>query len=324
MMRSMTASLILTCTTTFAVSVGGPLDKSCQFEGTLYMVERRRKELQRQLEQFERLSHSLKADIEELEGQDPTHPVITLPPVPETQEQSLNPAGSCPSTPVPSKLDFPIPLSPTIVTAGADGVELTENFNLPRTPGRQPDSPTELTSPYSIDNSDITRHYSNLTGGKNLSLYRVEDATSSMAQFGCSSLLSFGQNYYDSDDEDGIAEGLVGLSFDSETSDTAANRPPALTCTPRMQGVCAVPRAVSSPHIYSPPRTPSFDTIDFRTGMSGHRGLLSTRTADPRATPRGRLLMMSEHMGISRMRGPNRSDTRSVGQQPTSPLRKVT
>jgi hypothetical protein len=306
------------------------LDKSCQFEGTLFIVERRRKELQRQLEHFERLSHSLKADIEELEGQDPTHPIITLPPAPETQEQAPNPTVTSPSTPVPTKLDSPIPVSPTIVTAGADGVELTENLYPPQTPDRQPDSPIELPSPYSIDNSDIasrlnnsdiTTRFSNLTGENNLSLYQVENATSTMAQFGCSSFLSFGQSIYDSDGDEDMVDGLVGLSFDSETSDTAANRPPALTCTPRLQGVCAVPRAVSSPHMYSPPRTPSFDAIDFRTGMSGHRGLMSTRTADPRAAPRFRPRMMSEHMGISRMRGPVRSDTRSAGQ-PGSPMRK--
>ena len=292
------------------------------------MVERRRKEVQRQLEHFERLSHSLKADIEELDQQDPTYPIITLPPAPETQERAPNPAVTSPSTPVPTKLDSPTPDSPTIVRAGADGFELTENLHPPQTPDRQPGSPMELPSPYSIDNSDITTRFSNMTGGNNLSLYRVENATSTLAQFGCSSFLSFGQSAYDSDGDDNMVDGLVGLSFDSETSDTAANpppfSPPSLTCTPRMQGVCATPSAVHSPNMYSPRRTSSFDTINFRTGMSGHRGLLSTRTADPRTAPRGRPLMMSEHMGISRMRGTIRSDKRSVEQQAVSPMRKVT
>jgi hypothetical protein len=248
--------------------------------------------------------------------------------VPETQEQSP-PPGSCPSTPVASKHDSPIPPSPTQVTT--DGVELNPN---PLTPGSQPHSPTAISSPYSIDNSDIARRFTSLTTGENnLSLYRNKDATSTLAhQFGCSSLLfgQIGQSYYDSDDDEGIAERLVGLSFDSENSDTGGIRPPSLTCTPSLRGVCAAPRVSSSPHIYSPPRTASFDTIDFRTGMSGHRGLTSARTADRRAVPPARRrIMMSEHMGISRMRGsqmrdPNRSDLRSQGQEKwTSPPRKV-
>jgi hypothetical protein len=52
--------------------------------------------------------------------------------------------------------------------------------------------------------------------------------------------------------------------------------------------------------------TSSFDAIDFRTGLSGHRGLNAAHThgkCNQSPTPRSRL-MMSEHRGIGRVRGP--------------------
>jgi hypothetical protein len=270
-------------------------------------------ELQHQLEQVERLCRSLKADVSRLEAQDPTHPIISHVPVPETQEQSP-PPRSCPGTPVPTKFDSPIPPSPTFVMTNS-----VDQHPSPQTPCRRSHSPTDLSSPYSIDNSDIARRYTSLTTrGDNLSLYQNKDAASGLAhQFGCSSLLfgQIGESCYDSDDEDGFADRLVGLSFDSENSDTGGIRPPSLTCSPSMRGVCAAPTSMTSPHLYSPPRTASFDAIDFRTGMSGHRGLTSARTADRRGVPPARRrTMMSEHVGISRMRGPTRSDARSPGQ----------
>ena len=52
---------------------------------------------------------------------------------------------------------------------------------------------------------------------------------------------------------------------------------------------------------YVPTLTSSFDTVDFRTGMSCHRGLQTNARHSP--TPRGRGLshryMMSEHRGIA-------------------------
>lgn len=54
-------------------------------------------------------------------------------------------------------------------------------------------------------------------------------------------------------------------------------------------------------HHYVPALTSSFDTVDFRTGMSCHRGLQTNARHSP--TPRGRGLshryMMSEHRGIA-------------------------
>ena len=94
---------------------------------------------------------------------------------------------------------------------------------------------------------------------------------------------------------------LIGLSFDSEGSDEIASSPSTDTvtvhhCRPLIR-ISLLYRSVTSPQ-----RTASFDTIDFRTGMSGHRGALSSRTSDPRATPRRNIRMMSSHMGIGRIR----------------------
>lgn len=49
----------------------------------------------------------------------------------------------------------------------------------------------------------------------------------------------------------------------------------------------------------------SFETIDFRTGMSGHRGLTNSKQNPGHSpTPRGSRMMMSQHRGIGRARGP--------------------
>ena len=290
----------------YIITVGGPLDRSCQLEGTLDLVEHRKLELQRQLEQVERLSQGLKAGIEEIEGQDPTHPIITLPPPPIDQEQQNKPTSSCPGTPVHTgKFDTPnLYESPTVVTEGDNGVELSHS---PVTPGRDASSPTDIGSPFTIDNADINGRYARLSAAEDglLSLYqKIEDnEPPSIVEVGCSSFL-FGRMCASEDDDDGMRR-LIGLSFDESESSNEIPPPPALppsiAATPSMvtgSSSSSAQRPLSSPH-----RTPSFDTIDFRTGMSGHRALGSTRAADPRAVPRGRVRMMSEHCGISRIRG---------------------
>ena len=298
-----------------AKTVGGPLDRSCQLEGTLTLVEQRKLHLQRQLEQVEQLSVRLKTEIEEVEAEGPTHPIITLPIAPDESKEERS--TSCPGTPTQGEEKPSTPTiceSPTVVTEGDDGVELTHS---PSTPGRDPSMPTTLGSPFSIDNADINGHFprrlSTAEDGL-LSIYqRIEDNDPpGIVEVGCSSFL-FGRICASDDDDD--ARQLIGLSFDdSEGSDVISPpRPPALppsiSSNISMGSASPSQRPISSPH-----RTSSFDTIDFRTGMSGHRALLSTRTADPRAVPqsRGRALMMSQHMGIGRIRGPISARPRST------------
>lgn len=308
----------------YIITVGGPLDRSCQLEGTLELVEERKRVLQRQLEQVERLSEGLKVEIGEVEGEDPSHPIITLP-HPPTESQEEKPA-ICPGTPVQDtdKLDTPtLSESPTVVTQGKDGVELTHS---PATPGREPSVHQELNSPFSIDNADISGAFAGrltTTDDGLLSIYqRIEDNDPpGIVEVGCSSFL-FGRICASEDEDEGVRR-LIGLSFDdSEDSSDAISPPrppalpPSLTATPSMGMGSASPsqRAISSPN-----RTPSFDTIDFRTGMSGHRALGSTRTADPRGTPGStrRMMKMSDHMGISRIRGPAARPKSTAAGTPT-------
>lgn len=275
------------------------------------MMELRKTELKRQLEQTERLTEFLAAELKDLEAQEPTHPIITEPPPTFQEQHSPNQVSSCPGTPVTYKVESSVPQSPTVITSGVHGVELTENTSPitpgdPISPGRsQPQSPPVLGSPYSIDNADLNSGvYTSRTGGRDhqaMSLYRAEEDGPGLVHFGCSSLL-FGR-VCESDDEDVVDGRLIGLSFDSDNSNSP-NTPgsPILTCTPSLgsMGPPAAPRHT----LASPQRTSSFDTIDFRTGMSGHRALLSTRTADPRSVPAARsaIRMMSDHKGISKIR----------------------
>ena len=111
--------------------MGGPLDRSCQLEGTLDMVEQRKLELQRELDQIERVSIRLKEEIDGVEEEDPTHPIITLPQPPSESKEDA--PDNCPVTPVQT-IDKPfVTESPTLVTEGDDCVELTHS---PLTPGR--------------------------------------------------------------------------------------------------------------------------------------------------------------------------------------------
>lgn len=283
------------------------MDKSCQLEGTLNLVEQRKRDLQRQLEQVGKVSECLRTEIEGVETEDPTHPIITLPPVPDESKEE-NPT-ICPGSPTQGwekPVTHTICESPTIVTEADDCVELTHS---PSTPGRNPSMPTDLGSPFSIDNADIngafSRRLSTAEDGL-LSIYqRLEDNDPpGIVEVGCSSFL-FGRICASDDDDD--ARQLIGLSFDdSEGSDVVSPpRPQALP--PSMTSNASVGSASTSQQPFSSPqRTSSFDTIDFRTGMSGHRALLSSRTSDHRGLPqsRGSRLMMSQHMGIGRVRGP--------------------
>lgn len=279
------------------------------------MVEQRRLELQRQLAQIERLSDRLKTQIDQVEAEDPTHPIITLPPSMDAQEEAPN---SCPGTP-DRKLETPtLSESPTVVTQGDDGVELTHS---PSTPGRDPSLPAHMGSPFSIDNADIASAFPRrltTTDDGLLSIYqRIEDNDPpGIVDIGCSSLL-FGRICASEDDDEGVRQ-LIGLSFDDSEGSTdvmispprPTALPPSLTATPSM-GRGSVSPSPSQRPLPSPARTQSFDNIDFRTGMSCHRALGSTRAADPRAN-RGTIRMMSQHMGIGRIRGPSKSSASSV------------
>jgi hypothetical protein len=280
------------------VKVGGPLDRSCQLEGTLDIVEQRKLELQRELSQIERVSIHLKEQIDGVEEEDPTHPIITLPQPPsESKEDAL---VNCPETPVQT-MDRPfVTESPTVVTEGNDCVELTHS---PLTPRRDRHSlPHNVGSPFSIDNADLSGHFNRLSTAEEgfLSIYQRMDDNDppGIVDLGCSSML-FGRICASQDDEEDGMKRLIGLSFDSEGSDMIPPRPPTLS-----PSITADPSNASVTHrsVTSPQRTASFDTIDFRTGMSGHRGALSSRTSDPRATPRRNIRMMSSHMGIGRIR----------------------
>ena len=288
--------------------MGQPIEKSCQLEGTLDMIELRKKQLQRQLEEVERVSESLKSSIEEVQNEEPTHPVITTLPIltpAVSLEHVPESGGTSPCTPNKANEEEQVhsaPHSPSIVASdGTDGVEVTEH-----TPGaivRHPHSPGLIGSPCTIDNSDITSHYNRLvsSGANLMSMYEpTENDHPDSVEFGCASF--FGKRYASDEEECGMGR-LIGLSFDSEGSENMAENHihrSTLSSTPS-RGVAS--RSFSS----APPASASFDTVDFRTGMSGHRALLSTRTSDRRTMPSKReVLRMSQHMGISKLRGSNR------------------
>ena len=62
------------------------------------------------------------------------------------------------------------------------------------------------------------------------------------------------------------------------------------------------PRASSASDPSAVSLTASFDGVDFRTGLSGHRGLSHARKLQNSPKPRSQIMMMSEHRGIAHIR----------------------
>lgn len=123
-------------------------------------------------------------------------------------------------------------------------------------------------TPNTIDNSDL-----------DVTAYVDENVRFRSIEFGCG--LSFPL---------GGEERRGGRSFDSVD---ARSRLISNAAT-------SIPQPMGQPDLAAAPSSSSFDTVDFRTGLSGHRGLSSTKTPDRRSlgNTRGNIRMMGEHRGI--------------------------
>ena len=151
---------------------------------------------------------------------------------------------------------------------------------VPLTPGRDTHSlyghENNLSSrtPNTIDNSDLA-----------LSSYVDENARPRSIEFGCGVSFTLAG--------DNLAAGV--RSFDGSDGRTRLfnnTSTPPIAQSPIMQ-----------PDIGAAPAASSFDTgmVNFRTGLSGHRGLGSTKTPDRRGGQgqiRGQVRQMGEHRGI--------------------------
>jgi hypothetical protein len=246
----------------------------------------RRKELQRELDENNKIEENLWREIE-LELQvESNYPVVA-----DAPKIELSPSDG---------KDAAEPITPKATTKQNDNFQ-----TFLRTPEASPNNVLNLTgrspdlrdyentgfpfSPNSIDNADLC--------GPGLPGYRSRGGASfdDAYGYGCGAVLFAPTSVLGASDNDLIeanpSSGMRG--FGNKSSDGARSRSHSPDTGNQHPGL-------------GPTLTSSFDTIDFRTGMSGHRGLSHTAKLTPGHSPvlRSSSLRMSEHRGIARVRGP--------------------
>lgn len=268
--------------------MGGPLETVCRLEGLLDTIESRGRDLQATLDENRQIEASLRKQIEaELES-DPTHPVISEPPVREDILYSASKDASDtsgPRTPTFDDHSNQLLQTPEKMPSGESLTLPASAETYPGDENRYADRASYPRSPNSIDNSEL------LANG--LPTYRRTVSEDDLDQlvFGCGAAFL------------GRSTGLFSANNTSITSDTEQEMD-LLNLRPRNR---AAETDQSLMMHAAPTLTSSFDGIDFRTGLSGHRGLTNTKSKTGSSpTPRGRQvrMMMSEHRGIARVRGP--------------------
>lgn len=302
--------------------VGGPLEKSCQLEGMLQSVTRKQQELQKELDEVNRLVNGLGEKIKLEQEQPENHPVIsapkqTEPPLTAAGVNDENDAAAAithPATPPSAGKSDSLLESPVIglgLTESTDSteVELGEHRLTPVYP--QPLHNTLLlhspahSCPMPDSNLDQPFIDGQSTG---LPRYRINSDDDIIGLhglnwgFGCGSAL-FGERLL-GDSENNV----MALSFDESLVEDAE----ALGA----QGRRAAPSAAQASSL----RSGSFDGVNFRTGLSGHGGLTQARSkASPMSRPH-QVRMMSEHRGIAHTRAtPPQHGGSHVLKQRTSP-----
>jgi len=283
------------------VKVGQPQESVCRLEGLLETIESRGKDLQSALDENNIIEATIRKQIEAGLQEIPSFPIISELP---KCDDILHPTTSKDQDDDQHALHHPHTPPSDHNAASSAGQHKTPH----RTP---PSTETELgsienrlaffgltnlypSSPNSIDNSDLPAptlpNYRHTRDDDELNHFAIGCGAAFIGQTATASL--FGESSTPRNDL------LAGTTRESCTAEGRAIGP-------------SRPRDAESPNHHfmmpdGPTLTSSFDTVDFRTGMSGHRGLNHTKPGHS-PTPRGYTrLMMSEHRGIGRVRGPSR------------------
>ncbi|CAJ1940336.1 unnamed protein product [Cylindrotheca closterium] len=290
------------------VKVGGPLEKSCRLEGMLDSVMEKRMQLQKELDEVDLLVNGLRNQIKDEQDQPEEHPVISARKESiSALRDELDVGGGGPQTPTtPPKRSQTQDL--LLHSSTTDSTDVGLDYH--RTPEHRPiyeNSPARSCPMPSTEHADVTDprlqqpFMDDQTGG--LPRYRVsnDDAdlgiTGGLLGFGCGSGL-FGERLLEDGPQRNRIQGIDSMlpSFDDDDQ-TLGGRS---FMTARTTGTTGTSRG------YRPTRTGSFDggTVNFRTGMSGHAGLLqSKKHASPNAHNRREVRMMSDHRGVVQARG---------------------
>lgn len=279
--------------------VGGPLDSVCRLEGLLDTIVNRGRDLQSTIEQNQQIEVSLRKQIHTKMHEPPEYPVITEPNLlcySEDNEDQND--GSPPTTPTnqevaahTSHIQTPERMPSRESTQALTHPSSSATYHAGVRPLSGSESPSCPRSPNSIDNSDLQ------TAG--IPAYRrtvSEDDLDTLA-FGCgAAFLSSGTGLFGADTWMGQRADLLAPSTGDQISPSGRTRRQSMEDAFLMHA--------------APTLTSSFDGVDFRTGLSGHRALSNAKTGSS-PTPRGRptRMMMSQHSGIGRIRAPPRRNS---------------
>jgi hypothetical protein len=264
-------------------------------------VQNRGHDLEKTLQENNCIRERLQKQLHEAELREPDHPIIADPPVLESPDGVTTMPSPTPDTPHTPR---------TQRTPDSDDMQVghshREQFYTPRTDydryvqGQAPHSPA------SIDNSDLIlqRGPAMPSYDRPVSFEEQENyqPTISSNPFSCGVGFSLGD---DGEEEPSIhrprpssahanmyrTNGATGggmgstASWSRRTTNRETDLSPSLT----------------------PSFTSSFDGVDFRTGLSGHRGLSHARKLHNSPKPRTQIRMMGEHRGLGHFRIPQRS-----------------
>lgn len=284
-------------------TVAGPLDSSCRLEGLLDTVVSRGMGLQRTLDENHDIEMSLRKQLEAAEEALPIHPIIT-----EAPKRDDLSDQDCRDT-LPSTL----PSTPTGSRTGSERDVLAQPVlsTPPRTPSRDViimqsasmEAEVSMTpaasahgapSPNSIDNSDIA-------GPGFPSYRRTADDEYDLHELalGCGAAFFSGNAALFGESLSKACKGITGTSHSA--SDAAfrnnENARTVRTSTSNSSDP-ASPLWQNAPILST-----SFDTVDFRNGLSGHRGLTSSAKSSGSSPNTRGFPRMSDHHGIARARG---------------------
>jgi hypothetical protein len=287
------------------------MEASCRLEGLLETIESRGKDLQKTLDENRLIENSLKKQIENALREEPLHPVISE--LPQMDDLML-------TNSMDGRSDSPRPaLTPT---DSGSILHTPEGTPPQRQGGACYSAPIPSESNQALDYSGSSFF------GLATPRFPVSPSSLGNADNHRNGLLGY-RRAASEDDLDNIAFGC-GVAFLGSGSSTLFGRAEAnqqsLLPDSEARSIGGESRARANsvashdasyhPSIHAAPTlTSSFDGIDFRTGMSGHRGLTNAKAGSPshphyhhhQPAQRGRVRMMSVHSGISRVRSSGRN-----------------
>jgi hypothetical protein len=284
------------------IVVGGPLEQSCRLEGMLDSVTQKRMQLQKELDEIDLLADGLREQIKAEHEHPEEHPVISA----RKEVHNINDENDTavekthPATPPKPIQNVDLQLS-----ASTDSTEVELGFHqtpvqaqrnlFENSPARS--CPMPMTEHLAVTDEHLQQPFMDEQSA-GLPRYRINNDDSDMgltgSLFGCGSAL-FGERLLELDGNSrNLLEGMQSMvhSFDDEEGTTRSNNTARTTD--------------DSAYRSMPSRTGSFDGVpgvNFRTGMSGHRGLTQVKKkASPSANNRREIRMMSDHRGVAYVR----------------------